>query len=204
MSKSLGVVSLLAGTVGMAAVAVAAEPSPPEVSALVTEAVIGEMRKIVMDDVVQISVKAQNTRYATLDQASVEDLDKQWRAQREQTDSQPLIARTLSNPASIFLLRKQAQALGLYSEIFLMDNKGLNVGQSSITSDYWQGDEAKWQKTYLEGGDAVFIDEAEWHDESKTWRVQVNVAVPDSQSGSPIGAVTFELNLTELERRARG
>lgn len=203
MSKSHGVVSFVAA-VSMTAVAVAAEPPQPEVSALVTDAVIGEMRKIVMDDVVQISVKAQNTRYATLDQASVEDLDKQWRAQREQTDSQPLIARTLSNPASIFLLRKQAQALGLYSEIFLMDNKGLNVGQSSITSDYWQGDEAKWQKTYLEGGDAVFIDEAEWHDESKTWRVQVNVAVPDSQSGSPIGAVTFELNLTELERRARG
>jgi uncharacterized phage infection (PIP) family protein YhgE len=35
------------------------------------------------------------------------------------------------------------------------DNKGLNVGQSDVTSDYWQGDEAKWKKSYKMGAGAV-------------------------------------------------
>ncbi|AXS42311.1 hypothetical protein [Breoghania sp. L-A4] len=180
-----------------------AETPAPDASALLTDTVIGALRQIVMDDVIQISVKAQNARHASLDAAKIDELDKMWRAETEATGKQPLIARTLSNPASIFLLRKQAQALGLYSEIFLMDDKGLNVGQSSVTSDYWQGDEDKWQKTFLKGGEAVFVDAPEWHEDSHTWRVQVNVSVADAATGKPIGAVTFEMNLTELERRTR-
>lgn len=182
----------------------AAEPElpTPDVGRLVTEEVIAELRGIVQDEVIQISVKAQNRRLANIDQTRVEALDKEWRAETESEGKQPLIARTLSNPTSAQLLRVQAQALGLYSEIFVMDDKGLNVGQSSITSDYWQGDEAKFQKTFPLGGDAVFIDEPEWHEGSRTWRVQVNMSVPDATDGTAIGAVTFELNLTELQRRA--
>ncbi len=203
MSRHLKRAGLAAAVVATLTHAALAETPAPDTGTLLTDAIIGELRQIVMDDVIQISVKAQNARHASLDSGKIDQLDKDWRAETKATGKQPLIARTLSNPASIFLLRKQAQALGLYSEIFLMDDKGLNVGQSSVTSDYWQGDEDKWQKTFLKGGDAVFVDAPEWHEDSQTWRVQVNVAVPDAVSGKPIGAVTFEMNLTELERRTR-
>ena len=33
----------------------------------------------------------------------------------------------------------------------------MNVGQSDIISDYWQGDEAKWIKTYAKGAAALHI-----------------------------------------------
>jgi hypothetical protein len=46
----------------------------------------------------------------------------------------------------------------MITEMFVMDAKGLNVGQSDVTSDYWQGDEAKWQKTYGAGPGVVFVD----------------------------------------------
>ena len=82
-----------------------------------------------------------------------------------------------------------------------MDDKGLNVGQSNISSDFWQGDEAKWQKTFLKDGNAFFVDDPEWNSDTKTWRVQVNIAIPSPQDGAPIGAATFEVNLTELMRR---
>jgi hypothetical protein len=85
--------------------------------------------------------------------------------------------------------------------MFVMDEKGLNVGQSSVTSDYWQGDEGKYQKTFQVGANAVFIDEAEFNDDTKTWRAQLNFTVVDPASGKPIGAATIEMNLTELERR---
>jgi hypothetical protein len=87
----------------------------------------------------------------------------------------------------------------LYAEIFVMDHNGLNVGQSSITGDFWQGDEAKFQKTYDVSSDALFIDEPEWDDENKIWRGQVSFTITDN--GESIGAVTMEVNLTELQRR---
>jgi hypothetical protein len=81
-----------------------------------------------------------------------------------------------------------------------MDAVGLNVGQSSITSDFWQGDEAKFKNTFPNGANAVFIDEAEYNEESDTWRSQLNMTMSDQQ-GAPIGAVTIEVNLNELARR---
>ncbi|WP_211212132.1 hypothetical protein [Kiloniella laminariae] len=149
--------------------------------------------------VVEISLLSQNKKYATLPQSEVDNLDKQWRAERELED-QPLIAATLSSPLSSYLTQIQAASIGLFTEMFVMDAKGLNVGQSAITSDFWQGDEAKFSETYPKGHNAVFIDEAEYHEASKTWRTQINLTISDSTQ-QPIGAITVEYNLTELARR---
>ena len=48
-----------------------------------------------------------------------------------------------------------------------MDAMGLNVAASDVTSDYWQGDEAKFKKTYAVGSGAIFIDElsVQWNEE---------------------------------------
>jgi len=170
-------------------------------SQLITDAVVADIRSILSSPLVTMSVKAQNKRREGLDQAGIDKLDQQWRAERQQP-VKPLIAATLSGPLSTYLTRVQAGALGRYGEIFVMDRYGLNVGQSSITSDYWQGDEAKFQKTFPAGPNAVFIDEAEWNEDSRTWRAQVSLSIADPATGQVIGAATFELNLTELQRRA--
>lgn len=179
----------------------AAEPASPDIQKLVTPAVIKEMRTWIESDIVRISIDTQNSRFAKLDRSTIDTLDQQWVKERESEDK-PLIAATLSNPLSIYLSRMQGRSLGLYAEIFIMDQNGLNVGQSSITSDFWQGDEAKFQKTYDVAPDAVFIDEPEFDDEMKVWRGQVNFTVTDAE-GKSIGAATVELNLTELARRAK-
>ncbi|WP_235916664.1 MULTISPECIES: hypothetical protein [Alphaproteobacteria] len=178
-----------------------AQSPEPNARALVTPAVLGEMRKLIDSEIVQISIAAQNRHHQKLTQSEIDALDKQWRAEREQ-DDKPLIAATLSNPLSVYLARIQGRSLGLYAEIFVMDQNGLNVGQSSVTSDFWQGDEDKFQKTFDVSNDAVFIDAPEWDDEAKIWRGQVSFTVAQSADKKPIGAVTVELNLTELERRA--
>lgn len=98
----------------------------------------------------------------------------------------------------------QAGALGLFTEIFVVDANGLNVGQSAITGDYWQGDEAKFQNTFPNGPDAVFIDEAEWDEDRRIWRAQLNLSIPSEDGTRAIGAATVEVNLTELQRRSAG
>lgn len=180
-----------------------APPLPPGMSPkqLVSDKLIARIRGEMGREIVQLSVKSQNIRHKDFSEADILALDKKWRAERK-SDDKPLIAASLTRPLSTYLLKLQAHAGGLYTEIFIMDDKGLNAGQSTITSDYWQGDEGKWKKTFLAGSDAIFIDEAEWHEGSKTWRAQVNIAIADAKSSKPIGAATFEINLTELSRRA--
>ncbi len=160
---------------------------------------ITDIRNWLKSPVVNISIDAQNQRYMSIEQSKIAALDKQWRAERKAKD-QPLVAAILSSPLSNYLTQIQAASGGLFTEIFVMDAKGLNVGQSAITSDFWQGDEGKFQKTFPKGKNAIFIDDAEFHDGTKTWRTQVNLTIADSK-GTPIGAVTVEYNLTELARR---
>lgn len=178
-----------------------AESPQPDVKTLVTEKVISDMRQWIDTDIVRISVDAQNGRLTTLEQSKIDELDNQWKEEREK-DDKPLIAATLSNPLSVYLSRMQGRSLGLYAEIFVMDRNGLNVGQSAITSDFWQGDEGKFQKTFQVSNDAIFIDEPEWDEDAKIWRGQVSFTLTDGDGKTPIGAVTVELNLTELQRRA--
>lgn len=176
-------------------------------SKLITPKVVAEVHEWLNSPVVFISLKAQNKRHADLDATQIEELDKQWRAERDAED-QPLIAATLSSPLSSYLTQVQASSGGLFTEIFVMDAKGLNVGQSAVTSDYWQGDEAKFDKTFNVGKDAVFIDEPELHEGTGTWRAQLNLSISEAseekQDGEEktgaIGAVTIEINLTELAR----
>ncbi len=67
------------------------------------------------------------------------------------------------------------------------------------TSDYWQGDEAKWQKTFSAGANAYFIDEIEFDDSSEMFQAQVSAAIADPATGEPIGAITFGVNVENLE-----
>ena len=191
--------TLAAAVVGVLVSPAAAQTLKPDVHSLITPSVIEDMRQWIERDIVRISIKAQNERLKKLPQEQIDALDKQWREERE-GDDKPLIAATLSNPLSVYLVRLQGKSLGLYAEIFVMDQNGLNVGQSSITGDFWQGDEAKFQKTYDVSGDALFVDEPEWDADNNIWRGQVSFTITEADKS--IGAVTMEVNLTELERRA--
>lgn len=158
------------------------------------------MRERIVQQVTILSINAANKTHTGVDQAAIDKMDEAWKTEAK-SDDQPFIAEILSSPLSNYLLYIQASSAGLFTEIFVMDKFGLNVGQSSVTSDYWQGDEDKYQKTFAVGPDAVFVDEPEFDDATKTWRTQVDFTVVDPATKQSIGAVTVEFNLTELQRR---
>lgn len=143
------------------------------------------------------ALKAQNTKHASLSEEEIKKLDKQWRAEVDSAQK-PLIEAVLKNELSVFLAKKKDDAKGVVTEIFVMDDKGLNVGQSDITSDYWQGDEAKWQKTFQVGPDAIFFDKIEKDESTQTLQMQVSIAIKDPESGKVIGAATFGINVDQL------
>ncbi len=143
------------------------------------------------------AIKAQNNEHKDLTEAKIATLDKKWRAETN-ASSRPMIDGVLGNPLSSFLKSKKDESEGLFTEIFVMDNKGLNVGQSDVTSDYWQGDEAKWQKTYSMGADALHIGKVKEDESTQTFQSQVSLPVVDPKDGTVIGAITVGVNVGML------
>jgi len=65
------------------------------------------------------------------------------------------------------------------------------------TSDYWQGDEAKFKKSFASGAGGIFIDEVEFDDSTQAYLVQASVPVKDG--GKVIGAITFGIDVDKIQ-----
>jgi hypothetical protein len=164
---------------------------------MLRDLVASQLRAIAQDSAVVAAIQAQNAAHAALTQAEIDSLDLQWRAETGAAD-RPLISKVLGNALSAYLKQALEHGQGVYTEIFVMDDKGLNVGQSDVTSDYWQGDEDKWQKTFPVGADAVFVDEVEKDESTQQLQSQVSFSIVDPATNTAIGAITFGINLDEL------
>ena len=94
-----------------------------------------EIKAWINNALVIAAIKEQNAKNASLTQDDIDRLDKQWRAETRAAHT-PLINKVLSTALSKYLKRVKSEAKGLFTEIFVMDNRGLNVAQSDATSDY--------------------------------------------------------------------
>ena len=162
----------------------------------IMELINGDLKAAMSDAAVVDAIQAQNAAHAGLSEDEIVALDKQWRAEVD-ASSKPLIDKVAGSPLSAYLTKVKADGAGLYTEIFVMDNKGLNVGMSDTTSDYWQGDEGKFKNSFGAGPDGVFVDEVEEDESSQTLQSQASFTITDG-SGAAIGAVTFGINVNDL------
>ena len=194
MSKSL--MKSIAPAIFAAALATTAQASGPHEGPM-RDYAEGTVRAWTTNPMVVEAIRAQNAAHAGLSQSEIDGLDQQWRAETS-SSSRPLIDRVLRTEASEFLTNAKNGERGLVTEIFVMDNRGLNVAQSDVTSDYWQGDEAKWQKTFLAGPGSLFIDEVEMDESTQTFQSQVSMPVVDPATGEVIGAITVGVNVDAL------
>ena len=143
------------------------------------------------------AVRLQNMRHSGLNQAAIDEMDRKWRQEVGLSD-RPTVDPVLSNAASDNLRGRVAASDGVVTEVFLMDNKGLNVAASEPTSDYWQGDEAKFTETFGKGPSAVHIGDIEYDESTQTYQGQVSISVTDPETGTVIGAMTVGLNAEKL------
>lgn len=150
------------------------------------------------DPVVLQSLREQNAAHAALGEPEILALDQQWRAEVK-AGGGTLLDEAMSRRLSAFLQEQQAASDGLVTELFIMDDKGLNVGQSEPTSDYWQGDEAKWQRTFLVGPDAVFVDDIDFDDSTGMFQSQVSASIADPETGAVLGVITVGVNIEALD-----
>ncbi len=160
----------------------------------VEDYVVANIKPWLGDPKVVDAVKAQNVVDSKLKSADIDKMDIGW---LERTDKK-LIDSRMNNDLSTFL-RKKKEALGnVVLEIFAFDNKGLNVGQTDLTEDYNQGDEAKYWKTYGVGPDAIFVDKI-GPDGGKPNISQASLTIKDPVSGQAIGAVTVGIDVDQMK-----
>ena len=191
------IIPAAASAVVLALSALAAPASANDYAPQIISTFESEIKPWLTDPAVVDAVKAQNEQHAALSDADIEGLDQQWRAEAK-SGSGPLIDKVLAAALSKYLAEKKSVLGGVVTEMFVMDSRGLNVGQSDVTSDYMQGDEAKWQQTYGAGPDAVFVDEVEFDDSTESFQSQISATVTDPATGEAIGAITIGINIEEL------
>ncbi len=149
------------------------------------------LAKLGTDPVVVKAVKAENAKSKTLNQ--IQEMDKKWKAHAGIAD----YMQAMMDSGCGKHLRDVQNSAPYYAEIFVMDNQGANVTMTDKTSDYWQGDEAKFKKSYKGGAGSVFVDEVEFDDSTQAYLVQVSVPVKDG--GKVIGAITFGIDVDKIE-----
>jgi hypothetical protein len=96
-------------------------------------------------------------------------------------------------------LQKQLEAAkpkDAVTEIFVMDGWGWNVGQTGGTSDYYQGDEGKWQKTFAKG-DANEVEVLPIVEEDGIRYSQISLPIKDGDKN--IGAVTIGVDVSKVK-----
>lgn len=189
--------ALLACTLMLPALPQTAAAEGATISEQAAALVASEFRAWTQAPEILAAVKAQNAAHATLDQAQIDALDAAWRAELDQAE-RPTIAPVLQNAAADYLRGIQAQAPGRIMEAFVMDAHGLNVAAAQPTSDFWQGDEDKFAKTYGLGAEAIHVGEIEFDESSQIYQLQISFTISDPSDGQPIGAITLGLNAEEL------
>jgi hypothetical protein len=162
-----------------------------EAPAKIKELANSTLATIGTDSVIVAAVKAENAKNKTLDKIKADD--KTWTA----TPGISPVMKTMMESECSKHLKKIQSSKPFYAEIFVMDNKGANVALTDKTSDYWQGDEDKFVKSFNGGKGAIFIDKVKFDDSSQAYLVQVSVPVKDG--GKAIGAITFGIDVDKVK-----
>jgi hypothetical protein len=170
---------------------VVAPPSGPV--AIATSQVAGpriELARRIAADVEILAAIAEKNKVPE-SQESIQRNDQEWQRNKDFP-----LRKQLTHNACAAELKKFVQPDPVIVEAFVMDAEGGLVCSTVETSDYWQGDEAKWQRTYGEGREA-FVDEPALDASTGQYAIQVSTLVSDK--GKKVGALTMTLKVSRQQ-----
>ena len=134
--------------------------------------------------------KAQNNKKMSLDE--IKKIDREW---QDAEDELPVQKEKLTNLCAREL--KRIVSATTLVEVFVMDNQGAVVGENSLTSDYWQGDEEKWTNSYNGGKGGLDVSKVKFDKSANQSLQQVSLPVID-EAGKVIGAITCGIPVNKL------
>lgn len=161
----------------------AAEKAPEEIVVFAQK----ELMEWGENPVIVQAVKTQNAKGMTLEE--IKALDERWVNTPGIADfMKPYLENECAKE-----LRKLQESAPYFAEIFVTDNQGGLVAATDKTSDYWQGDEAKFTECFKGEAGTLYISDVEFDESTQTYSVQVSVPVRDE--GKVIGVIVVGIDV---------
>ncbi len=163
--------------------------APPSAQDLAVRARVSVVAGWAREPEVVRAVRAQNAQHTSLEE--IKRVDTRWVA----GEAEERILQLMANPCA---QRLKALLAGdpAYREALVMDDQGALVCMTGRSSDYWQGDEPKWQRSFNGGDGQTFVDRARYDTSTRVIQVQVSVPIKDGER--TIGALAVGIDGAKL------
>lgn len=164
------------------------------------ERVIRDLSREAMADPVILAVlRRASAENDGLTAATIAGQDEAWRRQAKRGRG-PLLDAVIASPASRQLLLLRLPRASLIADLMLMDDRGLLVGATRLSSDYDQSDETKFERTFPDGPEALVVEPPAYDESVDEYVMAVSITLTDPTGGQPLGVLTANMVLTALER----
>lgn len=159
---------------------------------------LADTARALMDDLLQqVGVTAALARLgAPTPLGKILEVDRKWRALAPAEASEIAVAM-LASQLSREMASWQRQQNGMVNEALVMDTIGANVAISVLTSDYWQGDEHKFEAIAGKPVGAFYLGPLRFDNSAQLFQVFVSRPVHDPASGRFLGGVAFGLDIEQ-------
>jgi len=174
--------------VGCAAAAAQGSPSRADLEKqLVAEA--RKLERLAIDPIVVRAVLLQNGSGLTAEQIAV--IDEAWIEGHAESRVKSILENLCSQR-----LRGASSTKLAYKEMFVADARGATVCMSQRTSDFFQGDEAKWKKSFNGGAGQISIQLPEF--DASVAGVIAHISLPIFSEGKTIGVLMVGVDPLQL------
>lgn len=146
---------------------------------------------------VEAALIAANKVTKGLSQQEITARDKKWMQAFADNDygySVDLVNQPLS--AELREIKKQSQ--DMITEIIVTDKRGVNVAISDMTSDYWQGDEAKFSQAYGKPAHSIIFGDINYDESTKRFQVHLSVPLYTAKKFEPLGVMIFGVDVEKV------
>ena len=166
----------------------------PEVEAVLDKK-ISQVTELLSDPVFINEVRKANEANQDISIDEILELDRRW---RDTEGIDEFIKTFLENEIAIKLREFQRENFG-FSEIFVTDMRGLNVGQTNKTTDYYQADENWWVGAYNAGEGRSYHGQIEFDESAQTEAISLYLPIIDPADGKIIGVAKAVVDITAIK-----
>ena len=153
------------------------------------------LQKIAKDPKVIEKVRISNHKSRDLYLSEIIEIDEKW---RETEGVDDFIKSLLTNESAQYLIDFQEEH-DEFVEIFITDIKGLVIGVTNKTSDYYQADEPWWVKAYNQGNGNTYYGKIEYDESALAESIPIYIPVIDPGSNKAIGVIKAVCDITAIK-----
>lgn len=164
----------------------------PEIESVLSQQ-MGSLMTLGVSSVFLNEVLSANEKNKELTFDDITRLDDEWIASKNVT---PFIYQLLSNEIAKQLSAFQDKNQS-FKEIFVADARGLNIGLTNKTSDYYQADESWWVNAYNGGSGRPLHGNIEFDQSAQT--EAISIYVPVMKGDKAIGVIKGVIDLSAIK-----